>query len=163
MESTQSTGILPILRVSTVIIISLVILSGCGVKRPVSKPTYPSYPPATKPQIEPEKPVKTPTIKPATIYSPKLGPAGSLYQSAKNSLGSGDTQKAEMTMERALRIEPKNGHYWYTMGKIKFEQKQYAQSIHLCLKSKSLAGSDQNLLILNDTLMKKARQQMKAE
>lgn len=159
MESTQHTGILPILRLSTVIIVSLVILSGCGVKRPVPKPTFPSYPPATQPQVKPEQPV----IKPATIYSPKLGPAGTLYHSAKKSLGSGDTQKAEMTMERALRIEPRNGHYWYTMGRIKFEQKQYAQSIHLCLKSKSLAGSDQHLLILNDTLMKKVRQQMKAE
>ncbi|WP_136810208.1 tetratricopeptide repeat protein [Desulfosediminicola flagellatus] len=162
MELQKHTGILPIIRISTILVLSLVILSGCGVKRPVPQPTYPSYPsypPATQPQVEPQQPVTVPT----TIYTPKIGPAGSLYYSAKKSLGSGDTQKAEMTMERALRIEPKNGHYWYTMGQIKFQQQQYAQSVHLCLKSKSLAGNDQNLLILNDVLMKKAREQMNAK
>ncbi len=156
MKSQQHPIFLPLVKMTTVVILSLVVLSGCGTKRPVQQPEFPSYPSETEPQKE----YKPPVIQPTTIYTPEIGPAGSLYHSAKNSFNSGDMQKAEMLMERALRIEPKNGHYWYTMGQIKFNQKQFAQSIHLCLKSKSLAGNDRNLLILNDTLMKKARQQM---
>jgi Tfp pilus assembly protein PilF len=65
--------------------------------------------------------------------------------------------QAELMMERALRIEPKNGYFWYTLAEIKYEEKQYARTIQLCLKSKSMAGNDVKLLFLNEQLMEKAR------
>ena len=66
-------------------------------------------------------------------------------------------RQAELMMERALRIEPKNGYYWYTLAEIKYGEKQYAKTVQFCLKSKSMAGNDVKLLRLNEQLMEKAR------
>ena len=140
-----------LLRSLLLITIAAMLVNGCTVKRPVSIPS-PDYPdsrplPGEPPTIEPEP----------RVYTPTFGPAESLYHSAKKSLASGDTKKAELTMERALRIEPRNSHYWYTMAQIKYNQRQYGQTIQLCLKSKSLAGRNRQLVALNDELMARAR------
>lgn len=83
-----------------------------------------------------------------------------MYASAKEAINNGNYQQAEMALERALKIEPRNAHYWYTMAQTKFEQKQYAQTVHLCSKSKSLAGKNTQLLRLNDELQAKAEQHL---
>jgi Tfp pilus assembly protein PilF len=75
-------------------------------------------------------------------------------------VGQGDYQQAEMALERALKIEPRNPHYWFSMAQIKYKQKQYAQTIHLCSKSKSFAGKDEQLRQLNDALSAQAQQQI---
>jgi len=151
-----------------------VLLNGCTVKQPVSRPQYPkqppprtapakvphppSYPTRTVPTPKPE--VVTPPQQPAAVYNPKLGPGGALYGAARKELAEGNYRQAEMTLERALRIEPRNAHYWYAMAEVKYHQKQYAQTVHLCSKSKSLAGKDAQLLRLNDELSAMAQQQL---
>lgn len=72
----------------------------------------------------------------------------------------GNYGQAEMMLERAIKIEPRNAHYWYTMAEVKYSQGQYSQTVHLCSKSKSLAGKNSQLLQLNDTLTAKARQRL---
>ena len=72
----------------------------------------------------------------------------------------GNYGQAEMMLERAIKIEPRNAHYWYTMAEVKYSQGQYSQAVHLCSKSKSLAGRNSQLLQLNDTLSYKAKQRM---
>jgi tetratricopeptide (TPR) repeat protein len=148
-------------------------LNGCTVKRTVTPPSYPkpapSRPAPAKPPI-PALPVPVPTPAPAPqplppqepteTYRPKLGPAGALYATAQEAFDRGNFQQAEMAMERALRIEPRNGHYWYTMAQVKYRQGQYSQAIHFCSKSKSLAGRNAQLLRLNDELIQRAQQQL---
>ena len=73
-------------------------------------------------------------------------------------MAEGAFNKAELSLERALRIEPSNTYYWYTMGKIKYRQGANAQAIQFCLKSKSLAGRDAKLVSLNDELIKRIQQ-----
>jgi hypothetical protein len=140
-----------------VLLLATLLLHGCTVKRPVQRPDYPTTP--TYP-TSPEKPSR-PVEPTQTIYTPQIGPAGSLYRQATTAVSSGDYTKAELALERALRIEPRNGHYWYTMAQVKYEQKQYSQTIHLCLKSKSFAGKNDQLKQLNDSLIHNARQQLK--
>ncbi len=151
------------------LLLATLLLHGCAVKRPVQRPDYPATPttPTTPTYPTPpayptpaETPVPPPVKSDQIKYTPKIGPAGSLYQQATASISAGDYDKAELALERALRIEPRNGHYWYTMAQVKYEQKQYSQTIHLCLKSKSFAGKSDQLKQLNDRLIQDARQQL---
>lgn len=108
-----------------------------------------AYPKPTAPKM---------TVEPPTISRDRwLGPAAPLYRKAKILLEKKAYRQAELSMERALRIEPKNGYYWYTLAEIKHAERQYSRSIQLCLKSKSLAGGDLNLIRLNEQLMAKSR------
>jgi predicted Zn-dependent protease len=122
------------------------LLHGCAtVYQPLPR-THPSYPQATLPP---------PTIPEAT--PPPQGAAASLYNQSRGLISQGQYRQAELTMERALRIEPKNGYYWYTMADIKYRQNKMSQAVQFCLKSKSLAGRDTRLINLNDALIRKAQ------
>ena len=125
-----------------------VVLHGCAVQRPV----YP--PPAPEAESTPRPGAQQPAV-----YAPKLGSAASLYYQAKASLDQGRYHQAELELERALRIEPRNGDYWHTMAKVKYQQNLYNQAIQFCLKSKSLAGQNSELIRQNDALIARARQQ----
>ncbi|SHO44726.1 tetratricopeptide repeat protein [Desulfopila aestuarii] len=149
------------------------LLNGCAIKQPVQQPAYPTKKPSTHttpskrptpsypaPQVVQPQPEPSPQTTPATTYTPKTGAGGALYSSAQGAINRGDYQQAEMSLERALKIEPRNAHYWYSMAQVKYKQKQYSQTVHLCSKSKSLAGKNSQLISLNDDLSAKARQQL---
>ncbi len=124
----------------TCILFLFLLVPGCAL------PPSSSYPP-------------TPAPSPSTgTYEPELGKAASLYHKAETSRSQGHYHQAELELERALRIEPRNAHYWHTMAKIKFHQKRYEQTIQFCLKSKSLAGNSKKILSLNDALIAEAEQ-----
>lgn len=139
------------------LILAATFLYGCGgrpvvpIYTPVPETRYPE--PAVPEIIVPE--VTVPIAPPAGDRY--FGPATPLYQKAKNFLSERDYRQAELAMERALRIEPKNGYYWYTLAEIKFAEKEYGRTIQLCLKSKSLAGTDTQLIQLNEQLMAKSK------
>lgn len=128
-------------------------LYGCGGRpiAPVYQPSSPesNYPEPTLPDVGSQQPTG-----PKDRYA---GPAAPLYKKAKTFMAKKDYRQAELVMERALRIEPKNGYYWYTLAEIKHADNQYAKMKQLCLKSKSLAGGDQNLIQLNDRLVNKTQ------
>jgi len=125
--------------ITTLLLFFSFILSGCV--------TQQAIPPA--PQSGSEAPA---------LQSPTLGSASTLYSQANMSLTQGRYQQAELLLERALRIEPRNGDYWYMMAKVKYQQNLYGQAVQFCLKSKSLAGRNSELVRLNDELIAKARQ-----
>lgn len=120
---------------------------GCTLQSPA--PTVPYPGPARIPP---------PVQREAAPYAPKLGPASALYGQAESSLAAGRYQQAELELERALRIEPRNPDYWYAMARLKYEQNLYQQAVQFCLKSKSLAGGNSELIRLNDALIDAARQ-----
>lgn len=156
---------------SALLMVSLM-LNGCTVKRTLPPPSYPKKPVPSRPApAKPPVPVQPvpvpapapqplPPQEPAESYRPKTGPAGALYATAQEALGRGNFQQAEMVMERALRIEPRNSHYWYTMAQVKYRQGQYSQAIHFSSKSKSLAARNAQLLRLNDELIQRAKQRL---
>jgi len=129
-------------------------LHGCS-GRPIAPVVYQPPSPETRypDPILPEVGSQQPTA-PKDRYA---GPAAPLYRKAKTFMAQENYRQAELAMERALRIEPKNGYYWYTLAEIKFADKQYGKMKQLCLKSKSLAGGDNNLIQLNDRLINKAQ------
>ena len=88
---------------------------------------------------------------------PKEGQAaGTLLASARQNVQAGQFAKAEMMLERALRLEPRNARLWQEMAQVKYGQKDYGQVVQLCIKSNSLAGKDYGLIKQNWLLMEKA-------
>lgn len=123
-----------------------IVLNGCAKRQILPPPPEPDYPLETLPD------------KPTIPRGYSSGPANALYEDAAQSMAEGAFNKAELSLERALRIEPSNPYYWYTMGKIKYRQGANSQAIQFCLKSKSLAGRDVKLVRLNDDLIKRIQQ-----
>lgn len=138
----------PVLRLMITAALLAVLLNGCA-KQTVF------YPP-------PEQQYPTEQEERGTATVPKgysSGPANALYKDATQAMAAGAFDRAELSLERALRIEPGNPYYWYTMGKIKYQKGANSQAVQFCLKSKSLAGRDTKLIRMNDELIEQIRRE----
>ena len=71
---------------------------------------------------------------------------------------SGSPEKAAATLERALRIEPRNARLWHRLALIRFQQGQYTQAESLAAKSSTLAQGDWHLKQKNAELIDQVRQ-----
>ncbi|HEC15614.1 MAG TPA: tetratricopeptide repeat protein [Sedimenticola sp.] len=80
-----------------------------------------------------------------------------LVQRAGQQRQAGDLAGAAATLERALRIEPRNAHLWHRLARIRLEQKRYDQAEGLAAKSNSLAAADRDLRRENWRLIARAR------
>lgn len=125
---------LSLFRPQVVIILIFLFLPGCTGKRPTS----------------PHSPA---TSSPSAEYRPVTGPATTLFIEAEKALQSGQYTNAEMLLERALRIEPQNPHYWHALARVKYRQDLYPQTIQFCLKTDSLAKNQTQLSSRNRELL----------
>lgn len=141
-------------------------------ERPLASPPVEEHAVVVEPPIA-ERPIsppeeETPAEEPAedagfahhdppADYKPVTGKASAIYDEAEEAMQAGNYSSAELLLERALRIEPRNAHYWYILGLAKFRQKQYPQTVQLCLKAESLAGSQPGLLARNRVLLTQAK------
>jgi cytochrome c-type biogenesis protein CcmH/NrfG len=88
------------------------------------------------------------------------GQTGILLANANKAMQTGELDKAEMQLERALRLSPSDAQLWHGMARVRFEQGNYAQAVQFCLKSNSLAGKNggaivsQNWLLMEKAYMK---------
>ena len=130
-----------------------------------------SHPPLRFPPPARPVPVPTPVPTPAQAPVPESHPsvsresvpvpregkaAATLLASARQNEQSGQFSQAEMVLERALRVEPRNARLWHEMAQVKYGQKDYRQVVQFCIKSNSLAGKDYGLMQQNWQLMEKA-------
>lgn len=151
--------------VSLLLLCIFLMLNGCATMyEPLPKQyPVPQKKPASLPEPGPPQPseYEKETVpekrEPAANFTARTGPAASLYHEARAAMKQGQYSRAELALERALRIEPSNGYYWYAMGELKYRQNAGSQAIHFCLKSKSLAGRDTELIRLNDQLIQMAK------
>ncbi len=146
-----------------IFICSIFFLHGCASVYQPLPPPQPSYPQPSYPS-PPQTTIPPPSTVPDSIpepppldYKAQTGVASSLYNQSRKLISEGQYGQAELTLERALRIEPKNGYYWYTMADLKYRQNKRSQAVQFCLKSKSLAGKDKKLVQLNNALIQKAQ------
>ena len=65
-------------------------------------------------------------------------PVLALLDRAQAAAGRGDLQVAEVQLERALRIEPRNATLWHYMAKLRLHQGRLDQAAGLAAKSNSL-------------------------
>jgi hypothetical protein len=93
-----------------------------------------SQPPTVPPpgQAEPviDAPIPTPLPKERPKAAPaKLSPASqALVTQAQAQRKRGDLPGATVSLERALRIEPSNPLLWIEMGRLRMDQRNYAQA-----------------------------------
>lgn len=69
----------------------------------------------------------------------------------------GDTGAAAATLERALRIDPRNASLWYRLAAVRLEQGSPAQAEQLALKSITLSAGDRALQARTWALVARAR------
>lgn len=81
-----------------------------------------------------------------------------LLDQASRQEHSGSTEKAAATLERALRIEPKNARLWHRLAVLRFQQGQFTLAESLAAKSSMLAQGDWSLKQKNAELIEQVRQ-----
>ncbi len=81
----------------------------------------------------------------------------SLLASAQREHSSGNFSQAAATLERALRIEPRNARLWHTLAKVRLAQGQPGLAAELARKSSTLAGNDTVLRQQNNALINEAQ------
>lgn len=108
--------------------------------------TYPRYEPAPPP-------VSTPERAPAPSSSAVIA----LVDRADQQYQARDLDAAAASLERALRIEPRNPRLWQRLAAVRLDQGQYDQAIQLAAKSNSLSGGSRSLQAQNWQLIATAR------
>lgn len=69
----------------------------------------------------------------------------------------GHREAAGASLERGLRIEPRNAWLWHELAQLRLAQGQYAQAIALAKKSISFAARERRLLALDWRVIGNAR------
>ena len=81
-----------------------------------------------------------------------------LMEGARNDVAAGRLANAAASLERALRIEPRNPQLWHELAQVRLKQGEYAQVESLAARSNAWAGSDTTLREDNQRLIEQARQ-----
>ena len=81
----------------------------------------------------------------------------SLVGQAEKQEAAGNLPAAISSIERALRIEPRNAHLWNKLAHLRFTQGQNGLAEELASKSNSLAGADVKIKRDNWNLIARAR------
>jgi predicted Zn-dependent protease len=102
-------------------------------------------------------------VPPPVEYKPVTGPAASLYAEAQKADTEGRLADAEVVLERAIRIEPRNPFYWHYLAEIKYKKGDYRKAGQVCLKTDTLAGPYPQLATRNKELMAKAKRAMQPQ
>jgi tetratricopeptide (TPR) repeat protein len=105
-------------------------------------------------------PAPAPEVTPAPVPAPRtenVAVAG-LMETARADAAAGRLANAAASLERALRIEPRNPRLWQELARVRLKQGQYAQAESVAARSNSWAGSDNALRAENWRLIAEARE-----
>lgn len=80
-----------------------------------------------------------------------------LMESARTDNAAGKPDAAAATLERALRIEPRNPVLWQELARLRLQQGQYQQAEGLAARSNGWAANDKPLRAENWRLIGEAR------
>jgi predicted Zn-dependent protease len=80
-----------------------------------------------------------------------------LMESARADAAAGRLVQAAGSLERALRIEPRNPRLWHELAKVRLRQGDTAQASNLAARSNSFAGSDAQLRAANQSIIEQNR------
>ena len=80
-----------------------------------------------------------------------------LFAQARAQSSAEQTEAAGASLERALRIEPRNPVLWQELARVRLAQGQYRQAENLAAKANALAGDDQRLRAENWRIIGQAR------
>ena len=114
---------------------------------------------ATVRQPEPGGPVPEPAPPwPAPAARTENLAIAGLLDGARADAAAGRLANAAASLERALRIEPRNPRLWQELARVRLKQGDYAQAESTAARSNSWAGSDSALRAENWRLIAHARE-----
>jgi Tfp pilus assembly protein PilF len=122
------------------VLVLALLLASCAV---------PERPPAPEPAPEAPPPA-------ASSQKENIAVAG-LMESARSESASGNLAGAAASLERALRIEPKNPRLWHELARVRLKQGEFAQAESVAARSNSWAGDDKALRAENWRLIAESR------
>jgi len=133
------------------LVLLIAFMAGCA--------TPPEAPPGPVPQepgaaVPPQTPEAAP---PPAARSENVAVAG-LMESARTDAAAGKLSTAAASIERALRIEPRNPRLWQELARVRLQQTQFTQAENMAARSNSYAGSDNALRAENWRLIAQARE-----
>jgi tetratricopeptide (TPR) repeat protein len=132
-------------------VLLVVFLAGCA--------TSPEPPPPPAPQ-EPGAAAPPPTPEPApppVSRSENVAVAG-LMESARADAAAGKLSTAAASIERALRIEPRNPRLYQELARVRLQQTNFTQAENVATRSNFFAGNDNALRAENWRLIAQARE-----
>lgn len=157
---------------------AILFLAGCTALQPYPEPwtsspaprtsmPQPSAPPVSEP-LRPEPPPYEPPVYEAPayeapVYQPSPLPTSrntavvALLEKSQTQSSAGQWDAASASLERALRIEPRNPALWQELARVRLGQGDYRQAETLAAKSNSLAGGDRRLRAENWRIIGQAR------
>jgi hypothetical protein len=149
------------------ILAAALILGGCATVQPPA-PVSDSSPPAPIPDSVPASPLPDsgtaplPDSVPGPVAAlpapvPANAAIASLVTSARSDAAAGRLTNAAASLERALRIEPRNPRLWQELARVRLKQGDYQQAESVAARSNSWAGSDSRLRAENWRLIAQAR------
>lgn len=102
------------------------------------------------------EPVPAPVPAPAAPF--ENAAVASLVDGARGDVAAGRLVNAAASLERALRIEPRNPRLWQELARVRLRQGDYAQAESVAARSNSWAGNDSRLRAENWRLIAQARE-----
>lgn len=99
----------------------------------------------------------TTTVVTATTQPPAVV---ALLQQAEQQANTGDLESAAASLERAIRIDPRNAVLWHHLATVRLSQDEPAQAEQLASKSNSLAPGNYAQQSRNWLLIAQARRQL---
>ena len=126
------------------VLLLILLIAGCTTARlpePVEPPPLPSGP-------------ESPPPPPARVENAAV--AG-LLQSSRADADAGRFGSAAASLERALRIEPRNARLWHELARVRLKEGDYAQAESVAARSNTWAGNDNELRAANQRLIQEAR------
>ena len=133
------------------LLVAVALLAGCAAAPAPSPSPEPSQPPAP-PVVDTPPPAAA-----RPVPSENVAIAG-LMQSARSDSAAGRLTNAAATLERALRIEPRNPRLWQELARVRLKQGEYGQAEQVAARSSSFAGRDNGLRAENWRLIAQARE-----
>ncbi|MFD2110350.1 tetratricopeptide repeat protein [Thiorhodococcus fuscus] len=117
--------------------------------KPKSKPPIMPQPSSEAPtppmQVATAEPASAP-LPASNVAAPSLAPAArALADQAEQQRQAGDYAGAAASLERSLRIAPREAYLWNRLARVRMEQGQAVQAGNLASRSNDLAGGDSDV------------------
>jgi len=128
---------------------------------PEQEPATPSLsqePVSTAPKQEFIAPPPPPPFEPLETFAPLSPAVGALASAANQNSKSGNIESATTTIERAIRIEPRNATLYYKLALLRLKQSKPRLAEDLAKKAALLASNDTQLKKHSWLLVARARE-----
>jgi predicted Zn-dependent protease len=76
---------------------------------------------------------------------------------ARSDAAAGRLANAAASMERAIRLDPRNAHLWQELARVRLKQGEFVQAEHVALRSNALTRADWTLRTENWNIIAQAR------